>query len=127
MPPLALVADSDGPSVELARYLLEFAGFEVVGARNGAQVLSIAIAEEPDVIVVDSRLPGLGECDVRERLAADPALAGIPVVVVSAYGANDPYPDHEPGDCVGYISKPLEPATFAERVKAAVTDPAHNQ
>jgi CheY-like chemotaxis protein len=124
---LALVADDDPPSVELACYLLESAGFEVLAAENGADAIALARARRPDVIVLDLELPLLDGCQVRDRLAADQALAAIPLVVMSVYEIGDTCPDHDPGDFGGYIRKPVEPVTFAEQVRAAITRPAHHE
>jgi CheY-like chemotaxis protein len=120
---LALVADDDPPSLELARYLLANGGFEVVCAPDGGEALSMAAAHRPDVIVLDLELPVLDGCQVRQRLAADPATSGIPVVVVSVLAIEEACHGHGPADFAGYIAKPVEPTTFASQVRAAITRP----
>jgi CheY-like chemotaxis protein len=124
---LALVADDDPPSVELACYLLESAGFDVVAAENGADALALARARRPDVIVLDLELPLLDGYEVRDRLAADHALAAIPLIVMSVYEIGDTRPDRHPSDFGGYIRKPVEPVTFAEQVREAITRPGYHQ
>jgi CheY-like chemotaxis protein len=124
---LALVADDHPPSVELACYLLESAGFEVVAAENGADAIALARARRPNVILLDLDLPVLNGCQVRDRLAADPALAAIPLVVMSVYEISEICPDRGPSDFAGYIRKPVEPVTFAEQVRAATTGRAHHE
>ena len=120
MPLLALVADDHLPSLELARYLLEFAGFEVVCAKDGEDALALVATRPPNVIVVDLDLPGVNGCQVRDRLAADPLWSQIPIVVVSSHEISDFSPDHGPGDFADYLRKPVEPATFADQVRAAI-------
>jgi CheY-like chemotaxis protein len=121
--PLALVADDHAPSLELARYLLENDGFEVAGAEDGAEALALAEARRPDVIVLDLELPVLDGCEVRDRLAADPALSRIPVVVMSVLEIEEACPGVGRADFASYIPKPVEPATFAESVRAVIARP----
>jgi CheY-like chemotaxis protein len=125
--PLALIADDHPPSVALARYLLERAGFEVVGAPDGAEALSLAAARRPNVIVLDLDLPVLNGCQVADRLAADTDLSRIPVLVVSVYEISDFCPNHSSADFAGYVRKPLEPTTFVAEVRAVASRPWHRQ
>jgi two-component system cell cycle response regulator DivK len=124
---LALVADDHPPSVALVRYLLERAAFAVVGAQDGAEALSLAAMRRPDVIVLDLDLPVLDGCQLADRLAADPALCRIPVLVVSVYEINEFCPSHGAADFAGYTRKPLEPTTFAGEVRAVASRPWHRQ
>jgi CheY-like chemotaxis protein len=124
---LVLVADDDPPSVALVRYLLELAEFEVVGAQDGAEALSFAATRPPDVIVLDLDLPVLDGCQVADRMAADPALCRIPILVVSVYEISEFCPSHSAADFAGYVGKPLEPTTFAAEVHAVAVRPWHRQ
>jgi two-component system, cell cycle response regulator DivK len=121
VPIRALVAEDHLASAELARYLLEFDGFEVVCAADGQEALALATSKPPDVVVIDLDLPIVDGCEVRDRLAADPALSKIPVVAVSVYEIGEFCPDHGPQDFAGYMRKPVEPTTFAEQVRSAIT------
>jgi CheY-like chemotaxis protein len=123
MPLLALVADDDAPSVALARYLLELDGFEVISAADGDEALSLAGARRPDVILLDLDLPVIDGCHVRDRLAADPALSTIPLLVVSVYRISEFCPDHDENDFAGYVRKPLDPAVLTDQVRAAIARP----
>jgi two-component system, cell cycle response regulator DivK len=124
---LALVADDHPPSVALVRYLLELAEFEVIGAQDGGEALSLAVTHRPDAIVLDLDLPVLDGCQFADRLAADPALGRIPILVVSVYEISDFCPSHSAADFAGYIRKPLEPTTFAAKVHAVASRPWHRQ
>lgn len=117
---LALVAEDHPASADLARYLLEFDGFEVVCAADGSEALSLAAARPPDVIVLDLDLPAVDGCQVRDRLAADLTLSKIPVVAVSVYEISEFCPDHKARDFAGYVRKPVEPSTFADQVRVAI-------
>jgi two-component system cell cycle response regulator DivK len=117
----ALVADGHPASAELARYLLAFDGFDVICAADGREALSLAAASRPDVVVLDLDLPVIDGFQVRDRLAADPALSKIPVVAMSTYEIGEFRLDHGPGEFAGYVRKPVEPSRFADQVRAAIS------
>jgi GAF domain-containing protein/DNA-binding response OmpR family regulator len=81
--PTVLLVDDDPRTVELLTLYLEGAGFEVVVARDGEAALALARRVRPAVITLDVLLPRLDGWEVLARAKADPALAGVPVVVVS--------------------------------------------
>jgi CheY-like chemotaxis protein len=78
-----LVVDDDPRAVDLLTLYLRGAGFEVVVARDGEEALNLARQVRPAVITLDVMLPRLDGWDFLARAKAEPALAGIPVVVVS--------------------------------------------
>lgn len=81
--PRLLVVEDD-PSVRgLLRTLLAAEGYQVTVAADGLAALDQASAQRPELILLDVVLPDLGGVRVVEELRADPALAGIPVLVVT--------------------------------------------
>jgi two-component system, cell cycle response regulator DivK len=120
---LALVVDDDPASLELARYLLHYAGFEVICAQDGGAALLLAAEYRPGVIVLDLDLPVLDGGQVRDRLAADPSLTEIPVVAMSVQEISEFSPRHRAGDFAGYVRKPLEPETFIDEIRVVLTSP----
>jgi DNA-binding response OmpR family regulator len=100
----------DQPDIRrLIRMTLEFKGFEVLEAADGPQGLAIARARRPDLILLDVMMPGLDGLTVSRTLAADPALASIPLVMLSALGTPA---DIQAGLGTGvkaYLVKPFSP------------------
>src|SRR5688500_10897590 len=82
-----LVVDDDDDFRELMRQQLKHAGYVVLDARDAASALQIARSARPDVITVDSLMPGIDGWNFIEKLRAEDGLAAIPIVVVS--GAAD--------------------------------------
>ena len=84
-----LVIDDD----ETARYAISsFAmrsGTEVSEAENGLVGIARAQTEQPDVILLDLMMPGIGGHEVLQRLKAEPATAHIPVIVITSRFVND--------------------------------------
>ncbi|MBA2448877.1 MAG: response regulator, partial [Chloroflexi bacterium] len=81
--PMILVVEDDPRALELLTIHLEGAGFAVAQARDGEAGLALARRLQPAAIALDITLPKLDGWDFLARAKADPALAEIPVVIVS--------------------------------------------
>ncbi|HEV7196673.1 MAG TPA: response regulator [Pedococcus sp.] len=80
-----LVVDDDELILEVAQMSLEVVGgWSVVTATDGQQGLDVARAELPDAIVMDVMMPGMDGPTAALALRADPATAGIPIVLLTA-------------------------------------------
>ena len=81
----ALVVDDEALIAMALEAALEDAGYAVVTAANGRQGLErLAEAPRPDVVLLDMMMPVMGGAAMRAAMAADPALSGIPVIVLSS-------------------------------------------
>jgi two-component system alkaline phosphatase synthesis response regulator PhoP len=83
MPYTVLVIDDQWSMQELARLVLQAAGYRVLVAGDGATGLSLARTEHPDLLVLDLRMPGMHGLDVLRSLQQDPQTARIPVIVIT--------------------------------------------
>jgi CheY-like chemotaxis protein len=79
-----LVVDDEPEIVWVILAMLEDEGVSVIGAHRGDEALEIARRERPDLVITDIMMPGLDGRELCRRLQADPALRGIPVVLMSA-------------------------------------------
>jgi CheY-like chemotaxis protein len=79
----ALLVEDDEHSIDLLSIYVKEAGFDLVVARNGEQGLELARQLRPAGIILDILLPGLDGWEFLARAKADPATAGIPVIIVS--------------------------------------------
>lgn len=87
MPYTALVIDDDPQFLELMQSLLGSEGYQVSVCSESALAYERAKAVKPDVITLDLRMPGPSGWEVLAEIKRDPELAAIPVIVVSAAGA----------------------------------------
>ncbi len=113
-----LVIDDEEDLVELVRYNLEKDGFAVKGASDGETGLAFAVEEQPDLIVLDVMLPGVDGLEVCRMLRSEPRTARIPVIMLTARGAES---DRVVGLEIGaddYVTKPFSPRELTARVKA---------
>jgi CheY-like chemotaxis protein len=119
-----LVADDEPEIVDLVRLLLEWEGYTVAQASNGEEAVAQAQAIAPDLILLDVRMPKMDGLEVLERLQSDPALAGIPVVMLSVVTA---YPQVQRAlerGAVAYLPKPFELREMARLVVSVLSEDA---
>lgn len=80
-----LVVDDDPYIREALAEVLEDEGYPVVTAGDGEEALDrLGRSSPPSLILLDLRMPGMSGWELRRRLLAEPRLAGIPVVLLSA-------------------------------------------
>ncbi|HYD46810.1 MAG TPA: response regulator [Terriglobales bacterium] len=108
--PARILAVDDSITIRKAlEMILVPEGFQVDLAASGAEGIEKARQFQPDLILLDFILPDMRGSDVCRALAADPATSGVPVVLISARGAEirQAYLDAE--NVVEYLVKPFTP------------------
>ncbi len=112
---ILVVDDQDDGRASLAM-LLELAGHAVRQARHGQEALDLLRAgPAPDLILLDLVMPVMNGWEFRRLQRQDPALAPIPVVVLSAWGEAAEKADIL-GD-VGYLQKPVDPGLLPDVIE----------
>lgn len=111
-----LICDDEEPLRALVRASLGEARHEFFEASDGDESLELARRVHPDVIILDVMMPGRSGLDVLRTLRADPELAAIPVLVLTARAQRV---DHAAAiragaDC--YLTKPFSPLELAASV-----------
>ena len=99
----------------LVRKLLTADGMLVVDAETGLEGIRRALEIRPDLVLIDLNIPDLDGFEVALRLRSDPALAGTPLVAITAEGDRD---TSLAVGCDGFIQKPIQARRFAEDVRA---------
>jgi len=115
--PKILVADDERDIRELIGYTLRFAGFEVVLVADGIAAIEQAPLEQPDLILLDVRMPRVTGYDVCRHLKKDPATSAIPIVFLSAKGQEGEIQEGLDSGAVEYIVKPFTPDDLTEQVR----------
>jgi CheY-like chemotaxis protein len=122
---LILVVEDNKASSDLMSYLLKSAGHDLLTCTDGADAIAIAGREHPNAIVMDLQLQRMGGLEAAAVLAADPELRIIPKVAVTAYAMVGDRDRALKAGFQGYITKPIEPTTFAAQIKSFfVPEPA---
>jgi CheY-like chemotaxis protein len=112
-----LLIEDNAANAYLVEVLLAHRGHAVSVARSGTEAVAIARERPFDVILMDLKLPDGDGCAFVPRLAAA-GSGSPPVIAVSAHAlAADQQRALDVG-CSGFIEKPIDVATFVDRVEA---------
>ena len=115
-----LVVDDFDDTRLLLRTWLEKKGFRVVEAENGMQAVARAEAESPDLIIMDMEMPQLDGLSATRRIRKIAALSSVPIVAVSAYGADQFRGQALAAGCDEYVSTPFEPDELELIIRALI-------
>jgi two-component system phosphate regulon response regulator PhoB len=113
-----LVVDDEPDLLELVRFHLTQAGFEVETVRDGRQGLEAIRRRRPSLVVLDWMLPDLSGTEVCRQVRSDPALRDLPILLLTAKAEEV---DRVVGFELGaddYVTKPFSPRELALRVQA---------
>jgi len=81
---VVLVVEDNALNLKLVRDVLTYAGYDVRGARTAEEGIGLAVAEPPDLVLMDIDLPGMDGMEALRRLRDDPRTQMIPVAAVTA-------------------------------------------
>lgn len=115
--PHVLLVDDDEDVRHMTRVALGFEGFDVTEAADGTSGVAAIRAERPDAVVLDVMMPGRDGIDVLRELREDPALADLPVVLLTAKaGVNAEQEGWEAG-AAAYLTKPFTGTVLAATLR----------
>ncbi len=115
-----LVVDDILPNVKLLEAKLSSEYYDVLTATNGAEALEKVVADSPDIVLLDVMMPGMDGFEVCRRIKANPLVAHIPVVIVTALtDTADRVKGLEAG-ADDFLSKPLNDIALMSRVRSLV-------
>jgi DNA-binding NarL/FixJ family response regulator len=91
----------------------------VAEAANGTEALALAQKHLPDVALIDIQMPVMDGIEVTRRIAADPALARMHVVILTNYGLDEYVFRALRAGAAGFLVKDIEPEDFLHAVRVA--------
>jgi CheY-like chemotaxis protein len=89
-------------------------------ARTAQEAFEILKTERPDLILMDVQLPGMDGLEATRKLKGDAVTRDIPVVAVTSYAMTGDREQALAIGCAGYITKPIDTATFVQEVAAGL-------
>jgi two-component system cell cycle response regulator DivK len=119
-----LVVDDDALNLELLLTVLEGAGFEVHGACDARSGVDLARRLLPDVVLMDLQLPEMDGLDATRALHAEPSMASIPVIAVTAHVKKDDEERSLAAGCVRHVSKPIDTRALPALIREVLESPA---
>jgi len=117
--PVLVVDDFDDTRL-LLRTWLERRGFRVIEAEDGIEAVTRAQSEAPDLIIMDVEMPQLDGLSATRRIRKIKELGAVPIVAVSAYGADQFREPALAAGCNDYVSTPFEPEALEGIIRSLV-------
>jgi DNA-binding response OmpR family regulator len=113
-----LIADDEPNIVISLEYLLQRDGYRVVVTRDGQEALDAIAASPPDLVLLDVMLPRVSGFDVCQTVRENPALAGMPIVMLTAKGREVEVSKGMALGANAYITKPFSTQELLAQIQA---------
>ena len=110
-----LIVDDEPRNIRILNETLR-SSYRIFSANNGQEALEVATVVQPDLVLLDIKMPGMDGYDVCRTMQATPLLRSIPIIFVTALSGEE---DESTGLALGavdYITKPFRPAIVRQRV-----------
>jgi len=117
-----LLVDDYFDALEMWAICLRQCGYEVLTAADGLRAVETAIAERPDLVVLDLDLPGISGLEVARRLRAFPPTARIPLIAATGY-SHIRQLESAAQDFAAVLVKPCEAVTLVREIERALAQP----
>ncbi|MBD2180932.1 response regulator [Planktothrix sp. FACHB-1355] len=114
---LILVVDDISQNLQVIGEMLEDLGYETTFATSGKQALERVQTAQPDLILLDLMMPGMNGLEVCSKLKANPALAELPIVFLTASNEEDHLLQAFDMGAVDYVTKPFKKPELLARVR----------
>jgi len=113
-----LYVEDNEDNVYVVQARLSRAGHTVLVAGDGEQGIAVAVAERPDLILMDLALPRLDGWEATRRLKAAPETKHIPVIALSAHAMTGDRDKALAAGCDDYDTKPIDFARLRAKIEA---------
>ena len=112
-----LIAEDERDIRDLVAFTLRFAGYEVFTAANGEEAVELAPNVNPDLILMDVRMPRMTGYEACRIMKLNPDLKDIPIVFLSAKGQETEIQQGLEAGAEEYLLKPFAPDQLTSHVK----------
>jgi len=102
-----LYIEDNPQNMRLVSKMLKIGGYDMIEAVDGLSGVAVAAREKPDLILMDINLPDIDGLEATARLKADPTLAHIPVIALTANAMHGDRERFIASGCDGYLAKPV--------------------
>ena len=119
--PKVLIVDDEPDNIELLGRRLTRRGYVVLGSHSAEDALAKAVAELPDIILMDIKMPQIDGLEATRRLKANPITRPIPVITLTAHAMAE---DRDLALAAGadeYESKPVDLPNLLAKMDALLT------
>ncbi|MDP2754431.1 MAG: response regulator [Nitrospirota bacterium] len=118
LPKKILIVDDNQDSRELVVKILKNRGYLIIEAVDGEEALEKAIAENPDLILMDISIPKIDGYEVTKRLKSQVTFKNTPIIALTAHAMKGDREKALEAGCDGYISKPIDIHELPDQIKS---------
>ena len=114
-----LVIDDEPEMLNLVRFTLERAGYEVSTCDNGRQAWDMIVKTSPDLLILDVMLPGIDGYSLQIKISQDESTKGIPIIVLTALEPSKTL-FQKFSQVAGFMTKPFKTEALLDNVQKAI-------
>jgi two-component system, cell cycle response regulator DivK len=118
LPKKILIVDDNQDGRELVVKILKNRGYQMIEAVDGEEALEKAIAENPDLILMDISIPKIDGYEVTKRLKSQVTFKNTPIIALTAHAMKGDREKALESGCDGYISKPIDIHELPDQIKS---------
>ncbi len=107
---------------KIVRDLLARTSYRLLEAVDGEEGVAKALAERPDLILMDIQLPKLSGIDATRRLRAEPATAATPIIVVTSFALSGDEHTARQAGASAYMAKPYRPQDLLKQIRTLLPE-----
>jgi DNA-binding response OmpR family regulator len=112
-----LIVDDSKTALLIQTMLLKRESYDVVTAADGEEGIAKALAERPDLILLDVVMPRLGGFEALKRLRAEAATRETPILLVTTRGEAENIEAGYAAGCSDYVTKPIDASELVAKIK----------
>ncbi len=127
MKSLILLVEDNETTRDLVQTQLTFLGYRVTKAKNGAEAVAKAIAELPDLIVMDIQMPVMDGCQAAAQIRKEPKTQSIPILAATAKTMSGDKQKCLDSGCNDYIAKPFTHRQLQIAVEKLLSKPSNER
>lgn len=111
-----LVVEDQDSIRRMIEALVGARGYQVTAASTGTKAIDMALADPPDMVLLDLMLPGYDGFEVCRRLRSDPSTRTIPVLIISALDDPESRAKAAQAGATAYYTKPFSPIALLKEI-----------
>jgi two-component system, OmpR family, alkaline phosphatase synthesis response regulator PhoP len=115
-----LVSEDEQDIRDVVRLKLEGAGFQVTAVEDGADALTRALNDPPDLVLLDVMTPGMNGLEVCEALRGTPATASVPIIMLTAEADERDVAAGLLAGATAYVTKPFSLRELLAQVRTVL-------
>jgi CheY-like chemotaxis protein len=112
-----LVVDDSNTALLMERMILSKGAYDLVTAQDGQEAVETALAERPDLILMDVVMPRMSGFEACQALKANPDTSGTPIILVTTRGEAENVEKGFTYGCNDYVTKPINSLELLSKIK----------